>query len=73
MRCLGIWLAATAVGMASALVFIRWLAQAYRSQRASDQMLATDVLVLTFTAWEFLALVGISWLAASGTLIGLRL
>jgi hypothetical protein len=69
-RCLGLWLAATAVGVVMALVFIRWLAQTYRSQRASDQMLATDVLMLTFTVWGFLALAATSWLTASGTFIG---
>jgi hypothetical protein len=69
-RCLGVWLAATAVGVAAAVVFILWLARAYRYQRASDQMLATDVLILTFTVWGFLVLAATSWLTASGTLIG---
>jgi hypothetical protein len=66
----GIWLATTAVGIAAALVFVRLLARNYRTQRASDHMLATDVLMLTFTVWGFLALAATSWLTAAGTLIG---
>ena len=49
-----IWLAGTAVGAAAAWGLVRWLARSYRAQRASDQMLSIDVLVLIVAAPMFL-------------------
>jgi hypothetical protein len=52
----GFMLVALVVGGAAAWAFVRWIARSYRSQRASDQMLAVDVLMVVFTSWAFLAL-----------------
>jgi hypothetical protein len=52
----GIVLVALVVGGAAAWAFVRWIARSYRSQRASDQMLAVDVLMVVFTSWAFLVL-----------------
>ena len=58
-----IWL--IAIGIGSALVgamaawqFMRWYGLSYRSRRASDQMLTTDVIIVLFTAPLVLAFIG---------------
>ena len=67
----GIWLAATAVGVAAAWALVRWLARRYQARRASDQMLTLDVLMLIFTLWMFLVFSTIfNWLIAAGALAG---
>jgi hypothetical protein len=61
----GIALVASVIGGAAAWAFVRWIARSYRSQRASDQMLAVDVLMVVFTLWAFLVLFAqIGWSAA---------
>jgi hypothetical protein len=52
----GIMLVALVVSGAAAWAFVRWIALSYRSQRASDQMLAVDVLMVVFTSCAFLVL-----------------
>jgi hypothetical protein len=61
----GIMLVGLLVGGAAAWMFVRWIAWSYRSQRASDQMLAVDVLMVVFTSWAFLVLFAqFGWSAA---------
>jgi hypothetical protein len=61
----GIMLVGLVVGGAAAWMFVRWIAWSYRSQRASDQMLAVDVLMVVFTSWAFLVLFAqFGWSAA---------
>jgi hypothetical protein len=61
----GIMFVALIVGGAAAWTFVRWIARSYRSQRASDQMLAVDVLMVVFTSWAFLTLFAqLGWSAA---------
>ena len=52
------------VGCAAAWALVRWIAWSYRSQRASDQMLAVDVLMVIFTWAGFVALSPYGWNAA---------
>jgi hypothetical protein len=60
-----IMLPALIVGAAAAWAFVRWIARSYQSQRASDQMLAVDVLMVVFTLWAFLVLFAqFGWSAA---------
>ena len=59
----GIVLAVTVVGCAAAWALVRWIAWSYRSQRASDQMLAIDVLMVIFTWSGFVALTSYGWSA----------
>ena len=62
----GIWLAATAVGVAAAWAFVRWLARSYQARRASDQMLTLDVMILIFTLWTFLIFIfAFGWIGAA--------
>jgi hypothetical protein len=66
----GIWLAATAVGVAAAWAFVRWLARSYQARRASDQMLTLDVMMVIFTLWTFLIFIfAFGWIAAAAVLI----
>ena len=63
---LGIWLAATVVGVAAAWAFVRWLARSYQARRASDQMLTLDVMMVIFTLWTFLIFISaFGWIAAA--------
>ena len=67
-----IWLAGTAVGVAAAWAFVRWLARSYRARRASDQMLAIDVLMLIFVLPILLLHLDRSrWFIAAGALAAL--
>jgi hypothetical protein len=62
----GIWLAATAVGVAAAWAFVRWLARSYQARRASDQMLTLDVMIVIFTLWTFLIFIfAFGWIGAA--------
>jgi hypothetical protein len=66
----GIWLAATAVGVAAALAFVRWIARSYQARRASDQMLTLDVMMVIFTLWTFLIFIfAFGWIAAAAVLV----
>jgi hypothetical protein len=61
----GIMLVVLVVGGVAAWAFVRWIARSYRSQRASDQMLAVDVLMVVFTSCAFLVLfAAYGWSAA---------
>jgi hypothetical protein len=64
---LAIGLGGLSVGIAVAWAFVRWLAVSYQARRASDQMLAIDVLLVIFTAFMFLIVVtgGLSISAAA--------
>ena len=62
----GIWLAGTAVGVAAAWAFVRWLARSYQAKRASDQMLTLDVMMVIFTLWTFLIFIfAFGWIGAA--------
>jgi len=70
-RLFGIWLAATAIGVATAWAFVRWLARRYHARRASDQMLSIDVLMLIFTVWVLLVFsASNTWMIAASALMG---
>lgn len=65
----GIWLAATALGVAAAWVLLRSVARGYRARRASDQMLTLDVLMIVFTLSTFLLfLFAFGWIEAAAVL-----
>jgi hypothetical protein len=62
----GIWLTATAVGVAAAWAFVRWLARSYQARRASDQMLTLDVMMAIFTLWTFVVFIfSFGWIGAA--------
>jgi hypothetical protein len=62
----GIWLAATAVGVAAAWAFVRWLARSYQTRRASDQMLTVDVMMVIFSLWTFVIFIfAFGWIVAA--------
>jgi hypothetical protein len=62
----GIWFAATAVGVAAAWAFVRWLARSYQARRASDQMLTLDVMIVIFTLWTFVIFIfAFGWIRAA--------
>jgi hypothetical protein len=66
-----IWLGGISVGIAVAWAFVRWLAVSYQARRASDQMLAIDVLLVIFTAFMFLILVTDGrWISGASVLAG---
>jgi hypothetical protein len=66
----GIWLSATAVGVAAAWAFVRWLARSYQARRASDQMLTLDVMIVIFTLWTFLIfLFAFGWIGAAAVAV----
>jgi hypothetical protein len=66
-----IWLVGISVGIAVAWGFVRWLAVSYQARRASDQMLAIDVLLVIFTAFMFLIVVTDGrWISAALVLAG---
>jgi hypothetical protein len=61
----GIMLVGLLVGGVTAWTFVRWIARSYQSQRASDQMLAADVLMVVFTSAAFVVLFAqFGWSAA---------
>ena len=67
-----IWLAGTVAGAAAAWGLVRWLSRSYRAQRASDQMLFIDVLMLILAAPMFLVYLSSGdWLTTGGVLAGL--
>jgi hypothetical protein len=71
LHCFGIWLAATATGLAAAWGFVRWLARSYQARHASDQMLTLDVLMLILTVPVFLVFsASDTWIKAASALAG---
>jgi hypothetical protein len=65
-----IWLAGISVGIALAWAFVRWLAVSYQARRASDQMLAIDVLLVIFTAFMCAIFTDGRWILAASVLAG---